>query len=145
NLFFQGNPFANERMAADFATRPDPGALLNLHERSDLHLVADFATIKIDEPKSPHSPPHNHIRGYLLESSARHYLSAFASSAVSCVTIPLRKVVLIVSEPNGMIAPPCLIEADAASSTLTTCNPWVPLVSGVLPSRMHSRKCWHST
>ena len=44
-----GDPFANERMAANLAVPPDRGSLLNLDERSDAGSGADATSVEVHE------------------------------------------------------------------------------------------------
>ena len=53
-LGLDGHAFADEGMTRDLATSADSRALLNLDERADLCLVADLATVKVDEGEDPH-------------------------------------------------------------------------------------------
>ena len=53
NAFFNGNAFANECVAGDFAPRPDTCAFLDFNERTDLRFVADLTPVKINESANP--------------------------------------------------------------------------------------------
>src|SRR5688572_18680267 len=54
HLVFDRDAFTNESMTAHFAAAADPGPLLHFHERPDLRLVTNLATVKICERKDPH-------------------------------------------------------------------------------------------
>src|SRR3989441_7351361 len=49
NIVFNGHPFTDEGMAGNFAIPADLGAFLNLDKSAYLGVVANFATIEIDE------------------------------------------------------------------------------------------------
>ena len=46
---FDRYAFANEGMARNLAVVPHLCVLLNLHERADLRVVANLATVQVDE------------------------------------------------------------------------------------------------
>ena len=57
HLVLDVDAFANEAMTRDLAIAADSRALLNLDERTDLRVVADFAAVKVDEVIDNHVPP----------------------------------------------------------------------------------------
>jgi hypothetical protein len=59
---FEGDAFTNKGVAANLAMVPDRGPFLNFHESADLGLVADFATIKVDESVDAHVSTKGHVR-----------------------------------------------------------------------------------
>src|SRR6476659_3583094 len=66
NAFFNGDAFANECMAGDFAPRPDTCAFLDLNERTDLRFIANLAPVKINESADPNIAPELYVGGYQL-------------------------------------------------------------------------------
>jgi hypothetical protein len=49
DVIFNLHAFADERMAGNLDVVPDNGILLNLNEGADLGIIANRASIKIDE------------------------------------------------------------------------------------------------
>jgi hypothetical protein len=56
--------FANERMAGDLTIAPDPGILLDLHEGSDLRVIANLTPVQVYEISQFHVPAQLHVRGH---------------------------------------------------------------------------------
>jgi hypothetical protein len=52
HIVFDGNPLANKAVTLDLAVLTDDAALLDLHERPYLGVVADAAAIEVDEVRS---------------------------------------------------------------------------------------------
>ena len=67
NLIFQGHPFTNKGMTGNFAAVPNFDPFLNLHKRSNLHIVPDLATVKIDKVVKPDIFAQLHIGSYPLK------------------------------------------------------------------------------
>jgi hypothetical protein len=63
HLIFNSHTLADEAMTRDFAPSPDPGSTLDFDERSDSAVVADFASVKVDERAHPYARPQPHIIG----------------------------------------------------------------------------------
>ena len=49
DVIFDGHALTHERVAGNLAAAADTGVLLNFNERTNLGLIADFATVEIDE------------------------------------------------------------------------------------------------
>ena len=49
NFILQSYAFANEGVAGNLAAVADFDSFLNLHKGANLHVIANFATVKIDE------------------------------------------------------------------------------------------------
>ena len=54
--------FTNESVTADLAMVADLGALLNFNKCADLCLIADFATVKVDESMNSDVSTKFHVR-----------------------------------------------------------------------------------
>src|SRR5258708_6483738 len=116
NIILNGHSFADKSMAADFAMFADLGVLLDLHKRAYLRLIADLATIEIDE------------FGELYVFSQLH----IGSDALMLVH-------------SRMIFPLSFRDRSAASSILTTRKPATPSFNGVRSFSMQSTKYLSST
>ena len=89
NAFFNGNAFANECMAGDFAPRPDTCAFLDFNERTDLRFIADLAAVKIDESAEANIAPELYVGRYQL---IRNSISIRATT-LSRGTIPMVRLI----------------------------------------------------
>jgi len=89
NAFFNGDAFANECVAGDFAPRPDTCAFLDFNERTDLRFIADLAPVEIDESANANIAPELYVRRYQL---MRNAISIHATT-VSRGTIPMVRLI----------------------------------------------------
>ena len=71
NLVFQSYPFTNEGVAGDFAAVSNFNPFLNLHERSNLYVIPDLTTVKIDEIVKPDISAQLHVRSHPLKRMLR--------------------------------------------------------------------------
>src|SRR5688500_12572653 len=129
-------------MAGDFAPLAHLYPFLYFDKRADLHFVPDFTPVKIDKTKDANACPKFHVGRDLLIKVA-HGIAAGETCPTSAVTIldcPFEWI-LAGSKPTATATPLRLSEADAASNTFTTFKPSRPLLTGVAPFSMHSRKC----
>jgi hypothetical protein len=62
DLVLDLDALADERVALNLAAPPDHGSFLDLDERSDLRLVADFTAVEIDELGELHIFSQLHVR-----------------------------------------------------------------------------------
>ena len=85
NALFNGDAFANECVAGDFAPRPDTRAFLDFNERTDFGFIADLAPVKINESADPYIAPELYVRRYEL---MRNSVSIHATT-VCRGTIPM--------------------------------------------------------
>jgi hypothetical protein len=53
NLIFQRHTFTDECVARNLAAVANLGTLLDFHKGSNLHIIADFTTVKIGEIVNP--------------------------------------------------------------------------------------------
>ena len=53
NIVLQGHPFANERVAGNFASVANFDPFLNFDKRANLHVIPNFTTIEIGEAVKP--------------------------------------------------------------------------------------------
>src|SRR5207249_1602197 len=150
DLLLQRHSFANKTVTGNLAAMPDLGALLNFNERADPHVVANLAAVQIGEAINTHPLAQLYVWRDLLEKlplgvlGPDHAQTNSGSRAACAFDASVGEVTLRLSEIS-MAAPLRFKDADAASSILTSSRPRRPLVRGVLPLRIQSRKCWHST
>ena len=62
NAGFDGDTFTDKGVAADFATISNLCALLDFHKRTELCLVANFATIEVYKGVNPNVSAELHVR-----------------------------------------------------------------------------------
>ena len=67
NIILQSHPFTNKGMTGNFAAVPNLDPFLNLHKRSNLHIVPNLTSVKIDEIVKPDIFAQFHIGGYPLK------------------------------------------------------------------------------
>src|SRR6202022_2213208 len=72
NIVFNDYAFADKSMARNFTAPPYLGIFLNFYKRADLSLVANLASIKIDELGEPHVLANFHVRRNGAEFVHRH-------------------------------------------------------------------------
>jgi len=72
NLVFYGDALADESVRRDLAQSTHDGVFLNLNERANLALVADAATVKIDEVINLHRSAELNVLRYTLKFGIIH-------------------------------------------------------------------------
>lgn len=77
NAFFDCDPFADKRMARDFATRPDRCTFLDFNESANFRFGADFAPIKVYKSADTNIASELYVGRYKLMS---HSLSSHTAT-----------------------------------------------------------------
>ncbi len=67
NLIFQGHAFTKEGMTGDLASVSDLNPLLDLYKGSNLYVVPDLTTVKIDETVKLDIFAQFHVRSHRLK------------------------------------------------------------------------------
>ena len=80
-IIFNGHAFADEGVAGDLHAPPNFRALLNLDERADAALVADLASVEIDEIVDPDVSTQLHV---VRDCDAFHIVIRRPSLRIDC-------------------------------------------------------------
>src|SRR5437016_6021341 len=89
HLVLDGDTRSDEAVALGLHALANHNSSLDLDERTDLRIIADFAAIEIDEVVNGDVLPQFHVRGYPLESALRaHWCLTGAKPRVACHVPP---------------------------------------------------------
>jgi len=146
NGVFDGDAFAEEGVARDFAMGADFHAFLNFHESANLGVVADFAAVEIDEGKDldmvadfdigSDSLVSGEGRNHRVAEETLLRLRWAGASSWKAERGAWEKL-------TG--APWDFRDWEEASRMRTRLRPLLPSLRGVESFWMQSKKCWHST
>src|SRR2546430_1711186 len=145
NFLLQRHSLANERVAGDLAPIPDSRPFLDFDERPDFHVIADLTAVQIGEAIDAHPFAQLHVGRNQLKRLPGGF-PGFSHAQTSSGSRTIRASGAFVREvmPLSWIsiaAPLRFKEVDAASRIFTSSRPRRPLVKGLFPLRMQSRKC----